>query len=427
MKRILLLAFLLICFILTAADETVTVQGTGLTRDNAIQSALKTAVDQKYGMQMTNRELSHISTSESSVNADGKNSSTFSIADSHKIDVATVSKGRIKSYRIISVEKEQGGSGFVATLEIVFPGKYIVGRVPDKLRRMTLARFRLNASSFSVFGAQIDGSAWEVALNDSLNTYITQSRKFTMLDRDFSQEANAELARLNDVNASPNDAIRLGQKLATDYLIVGAITFNNIPPVKRNPFTGKVVAPGPSVFATIHYRVILAPTGQLKWSDSVQVDARDFIASLSNGSIQDSAEYAAELIGGSIISSILPYEIVGVNPDNTIIIGEGGKTFRQGDLFSVYNLGEDVTDSRTGEVIDAAEIRVGMVRIIRTTEKLSYAVVVEGKLENMQKGSRLRRDEAVYNAVTPNKQQNNIPAPAGTVQTNDNGGVVVPF
>ena len=429
MKKLLFALLLTFGFILSlqAADEKVMVTGVGRTRAEAIRSALNTAVEQKYGMNLSSVAQTTVNSQETFTSANGKESTVHQSSDAMAKDIKTVSKGRITGYSILSEEKVAGTGEYKVYLEVSFPAKYVVGTDPDALRRMVVGHFRISAPKFGVFGVQTDGSAWEYAFSDALNVYMTQTRKFTMLDRDFDAESNKELARLNDPNAAPRDAIRFCQKLATDYLVVGTIAFTDVQPPTTNPYTGKAILPSQTVFATVTYRVILAATGQLKWSDSVQVDGRNFYSSLAGGSVQDSAAYAAQLVGDGIVSCILPYEIVGLNPDNTFIIGEGGKSFDVGEFLSVYNLGQEVTDTRTGKVIDVAEVRVGMVQIVRKTEKLSYAVFVNGSRNLMKRGSRLRRDELARQAMIQ-AASGSAPAPQrGVVKQTSSGGVVVPF
>ena len=427
MKKIFTLILLGITLILAATDKTSVVQGFGMSRNAAVQNALKNAVEQEYGMQFSSKEVSQMVSTETSVSSDGKDSSAIAMADCNKIDIATISKGKIKSYRILSAEKEAGSNNYIVSVEVVFPGKYVVGTNPDNRRRMAVSRFRFNAKTFSVFGMRYSTEKWSAALHDAINTNLTQSRKFTMLDRDFGYEINKELARLNSPDANQDDMIRLGQKLATDYLVVGTINFIDIPALTKNPYTGKVIFPSQAIFAEVNYRVLLAATGQLKWSDTIRIDAMQFYESFYNNSISESAEAVAQQLSSGLLSSILPYEIVSIVKNNLIVIGEGGKAFYNGEILSVFNLGEDVTDSRTGEVIDSIEVRVGMVQIIRTTEKLSYAKIISGNPAEFKVGARLRRDEKSRAFNTVKQTQENENQVQTVIQKTKTGGVVVPF
>ena len=120
------------------------------------------------------------------------------------------------------------------------------------------------------------------------------------------------------------------------------------------------------------------------------------------------------------MNDILPFEVTAIK-SGMLVIGEGGRQLSVGERFTVCALGDEVTDSRTGEVIDVMEIPVATAEIVSVQTKLSYARVIEGDASQVTVGARLRR----------------IPVPAAgpaadipvttTIKSNGQGGVVVPF
>ncbi len=289
-------------------------------------------------------------------------------------------------------------------------------------RRMAVATFRPVRSNYSWRGQVSGTTEWARTLADKLNVCLTQTRKFTMLDRKFDGEVDAELARLSAGNASPADAVRMNQKLGTDYLVVGEIVFNDVQPLAVNPYTGRAMPPASQLFAEITYRVILAPTGQLKWTDVVRIDAAAFAAGDLVSFVSQTTEAAACSISDGMMSNILPFEIVGRTGSGQLVVGEGGKSLKVGECLTVFALGEEVKDSRTGEVLDVLEDAVGTVQIIRVTEKLSYAQAVEGDVAKMVNGSRLRRVPLTAPAATQQPV-----APPTSVKQTTSGGIVAPF
>ena len=287
-------------------------------------------------------------------------------------------------------------------------------------RRMAVSSFRAAAETYTWYGQTAKTVDWCALLADKLNVCLTQTRKFTMLDRKFDADVTAELARLSDVNAAPADVTRLAQRLGTDYLLVGEVRFNNVQPPAVNPYTGRALAPANAIFAEIAYRVLLAPTGQLKWADVVKLDAAAFAARDLAAFVSATTEAAACSISDGLMANILPFEIVGRTSGGQFVIGEGGKSLKVGECFTVFTQGEAVKDTRTGEVLDVIEDAVGTVQIVRVTAKLSYAQLVEGDAAKMVTGARLRRVPLT-------------PAPAAAPQTTSpvkqtaTGGVVLPF
>ena len=327
-------------------------------------------------------------------------------------------KGKILGYDVLSDTFDPVAKKYRVELSVRFPGRYVVGRDPNDLRRMAVANFGVRGQTFKWYGQPVDTVEWSAALGNQLNVVLTQTRKFTMLDRAFDREVNSELARLGAANASPGDAIRLNQKLGTDYLVVGEISFSDVVSPGVNPITGQALPQQPAMFAEVNYRVLLAPTGQLKWADTVRLDASQFAASDVRSFISMTAEAAASAVCDGLMADILPFEVAAIK-SGFLVIGEGGKQLSVGERFTVCALGDEVKDTRTGEVIDVMEIPVATAEISSVQSKLSYAKVIEGDLSQIKVGARLRR----------------IPAPAPvqqipittTIQSNGSGGVVTPF
>jgi len=239
-----------------------------------------------------------------------------------------------------------------------------------------------------------------------------------MVDRAFDREINAELARLGAPNAAPEDAARLNRKLGTDYLMVGMVSFNDVQAPGVNPLTGQPLPRASALFAEINYRVLVAPTGQLKWTDTIRLDAAAFAAGDARSFVSMSAEAAAEAICDDMMANILPFEVVKVVGDR-VVIGEGGKQIAVGERFTVCALGEPVRDTRTGEVIDEVEMPVATVEVTAVMPKLSYAKIVDGDASKVIVGSRLRRAKVA--------EEPQPPAPLTTTIQSNGGGVVAPF
>ncbi len=297
------------------------------------------------------------------------------------------------------------------------------GAPSDLRRRMAVGGFIMKAESISLFGSKIETAPWAEMFSNSLNIQLTQSRKFTMLDRKFTAAVRDELRRLSGENASPADATRLCQQLGTDYLVLGTIMFCDVAPLPMNPYTGQTLPTASSPFLDVAYRVILAPTGQIQWADDIKIAANEIPFTSLAEFFAQSAELAATRVADSITAAILPFEIVKAYPDGRVIIGEGGRSLQQGEVLNAYALGEEVRDTRTGEVIDTLEEPLGMVLVERVTEKLSYGRILEGDPAKITIGTRLRRDPGY---VLENSYGTTPTAPTNVKQT-PAGGIVVPF
>lgn len=425
MKRHILFVFALLATLLLSAqvkDDTLRVTGIAKDYRAAVNEALVSALEQHDGITVDTSELQTMTHDNSSVatrvNGVLDDRAKLEMDDSIKKNMQKWAKGKIAGYTVVSDALENGR--YRVVVDVRFPGRYVVGRDPNALRRMAVSPFRPHRETFSLFGQPVSAASWAAELANQLNVQLTQTRKFTMLDRAFDADVNAELARLGQANSAPQDVVRLNQKLGTDYLVTGEIAFTDVLPPPVNPLTGQVLPRGPALFASVTYRVILAPTGQLKWTDTVRLDAADCPAGDAHSFIGMTAEAAAREICSGMLQNILPFEVAAISRTGQLVIGEGGKRLTPGQRFTVFAIGDEVTDTRTGEVIDVMEEPVGTAEITYVQEKLSYARLIEGDAKMVAVGARLR-------PVPMPKAQPQAPAPVTTIQGNGGTGVVTPF
>ena len=422
MKNLIAILIALVATVLFAEDKVVEASGMGSTYRAAVNEALITALEKTEGVTVSASMRSQMESVEASVSSTDGDSDRVAVNDSITKGLEKVANGKILGYDVVSEDFDPTTKKYTVQLSVRMPGAYVVGLDPSNRRRMAVVPFRVaTGDSISWFGKAESSAAWANALADKMNERLTQTRKFTMVDRKFDSEVNAELARLTRANASKADAERLNQKLGTDYLIVGEVKFSPVVAPGVNPLTGQALPMTSQRFAEVSYRVLLAPTGQLKWTDTVVVDALDYPAGDIQTCVSMTAEAVAAQAMDGIMGNILPLEIVGKTPSGLLLIGEGGKSLDVGERFTVFARGEVATDTRTGEELDEIEDAVGTVEIVRVTSKMSYAKVIEGDAKLMVIGSRLRRPEVVKipEAVTP--------PVTTTIQSNGAGGIVAPF
>lgn len=407
----------------SAGEKAVRATGVAANYRAAVNEALAGALEQEFGVTVSASERQTMTHADSatSTRANGAldDRAKLEMNDAITKDMQKWAKGKISGYTVLNDRIENGK--YRVEVEVRFPGAYAVGLDPANRRRMAVATFRSARAAYSWYGQAGAAADWARMLADKLNVCLTQTRKFTMLDRAHDAEVDAELARLSGANAAAADAARLGQKLGTDYLVVGEIAFNDVAAPAVNPYTGRALPQAGGPFAEITYRVLLAPTGQLKWADSVKIDAGAFAAADLAAFVSATTEAAACAISDGMMSNILPFEVVGRTASGQLVVGEGGKSLKAGEFLTVFALGEEVKDTRTGEVLDAVEEVVGTVQIVRVLAKTSLAQVVEGDAAKMVVGSRLRRVPLVV--------PSDVPAPTMTtpVKKTASGGVVVPF
>lgn len=180
--------------------------------------------------------------------------------------------------------------------------------------RMVVANLRsASGDTFSWCGKNESTAMWASTVVDKLTERFTQTRKFTMIDRKFDAEVKDEIARLSDKNAAKGDVVRLGRRLGTDYMVVGDVKFGAVQAPGVNPLTGQALQTAPQRFAEISYRVIQAPTGEIKWADTVTVDSGDVSAGDLMTFVSASADLAARRIVEGVVANLLQRESAAVD------------------------------------------------------------------------------------------------------------------
>lgn len=145
--------------------------------------------------------------------------------------------------------------------------------------RLVVANFRVATGDSIWWNGKAESSAmWSATLADKLNQRLTQTRAFVMIDRKFDAEIKDEIARLSDKNASTGDVVRLSRRLGTDYMLVGEVRFapEQRPAAVANPVTGQAEATAAQCFAEISYRLVHAPTGEIRAADTERIDYGEF-------------------------------------------------------------------------------------------------------------------------------------------------------
>lgn len=426
MKKTAVFAALLVAALTVVAqtkDDVVRASGVASGYRAAVNEALVSALEQHDGITVSSTERQQMTHADSAVstreNGVLDDATKLEMRDDIFKSMQKWAKGKILGYNVLSDTFDPVTKKYRVELAVRFPGRYVVGRDPNDLRRMAVANFAVRSPTFKWYGQTVDSVEWSAALANQLNVVLTQTRKFTMLDRAYSRDVDAELQRLGAANAAPGDVIRSNQKLATDYIVVGEVVFSDVIAPGVNPITGQTLPQQSAMFAEIHYRVLLAPTTQLKWADTVRLDALSFPAQDVRSFVSKSAEAAAKAVCDGLMADILPFEVAAIK-SGFLVIGEGGKQLSVGERFAVCALGDEVTDTRTGEVIDVVEIPVATAEIVTVQQKLSYAKVIEGDAAQVKVGARLRRIPAAAPA------QQTVPVTT-TIQSNGSGGVVTPF
>ena len=400
MKNIVLVCMVACGFVafaqLQQSNSIKTVHGKGRNSDyrTAVYEALVQAASQVQGVSLQDsRDAFMDSTAQLRKTSSGE-SDVSEIRESLKQSVSAKTKGRVLSYEITEERFDKEMNLWYIELDAKVPGQYVVGLHPDNRRRLIVMPFKSLTGSANIYGQKFtpDPSCEELARR--LNEDLVQTRRFTMLEREFNAETQAELSRLNLENASAGDFGRFQQLLVTDYMVIGTVKLYSTPAAVHNQYTGTTTAPdGP--FVEVGYKVILVPTSQLKWAGTVVIPYSAAGGGTAEAALNAAYMAASQEVCHDIISNIYPPRVT-AKTTFELVLNQGGKTFVPGQVLDVFRMGEAITDVSSGETLGAPEEMIARIRVTRVTPKLSYAVVVEGTpLEHIEVGAVVRRPQAV--------------------------------
>jgi TolB-like protein len=282
--------------------------------------------------------------------------------DASSKDISTKTAGQVKSYEVLKSVKDADGYSVLLSVSIA---KYKAS-IESKRTRVAVVPFRIKKPGGT-------SKAFERAFSQNLISQLTQSNKFAVLDRDYLNEQGVELGRLQAGEVSVDELAKLGNKLGTDFILVG--TVNDVVSRKRTQImksTGKEIAMVDQG-VRLSYRLIEAASGLVKISDGY--DNVETKQGLPSG-IESMAGSAGRVVASNILLNFFPVMVEAMQ-GGYLILGQGGKTLKKGQAFTLVQYGEELFDSYTRESLGRIEKNVGVVEIVEVYSKQSRARVVK--------------------------------------------------
>lgn len=344
-----------------AEPVEVTVVGIGGSRSEAIARGLAEAIQQATGVAIAVDEVMNSAMASAAVTVNGTDSQSVAIAEASQSAIRRTANGIVRSYRVIDTEANEPGH-VVLNLAVAVEKFEAKGLGNDSRRRIAVATFG---------GASGQGRLREM-LRDRVISYLTQARRFAVLDRANTTVYAQEMATI-EAQSPVTERVRAGQVIGADYVVVGTVNQAGVARSDREvELTGERIISASSLIS-IDWQVLEIATRQVKWTGTVHLNAGgDALGSLVNR--------AAARIGDEITQAIYPMRLIDLSDPNALIINQGGNTLHRGERFRAMLLGKQLFDPYTREPLGQTEREVAVVEIDRVDSKLSYARVVSGQL-----------------------------------------------
>lgn len=434
MKKLymLLLVVALVCPKVFSAPKTIVRQtkGQGVTREQAINSALYQAVAQAKGIAVSSGRYNL------GFQSTGMGFDTQDTRKSIEIDSVSVQTdgstrltdiaGWVKSYEVLDEQKIDD-----RTYEVTIKAWVYDYEDPEQTNRLKLAVMPIQTLYDSYgFGNYVpSGVEMSLKLSQQLSAGITGTNKFAVLDREYIDEFAQNRNILISDDSPIEEKARLGQVLGADYMLVGTISNAGLKIKERaSRVIGRPIREY-EVDYVFDYRLIVAPTRQVKLADTVNIaleedqvkvlvkkwepedlDYREMVDNLT-------ARVAKQVID-SIIDKLYPIRIASKNIVGQLVINQGGKRISKDSVLDVFVQGEEIIDVDTKESLGRTESQIATIRIEKVTPTMSYARVVKGDIDKISVGliCRLRKVEF----EVPERAKSNI-------RRTPQGGVKLPF
>jgi len=212
------------------------------------------------------------------------------------------------------------------------------------------------------------------SVSASLEAYLTQTRKFAMIDRRYTDKSNRELAGVNSRNAPIEETVKIGVRVGADYIVFAALKDFAPQQQQQQRVTGRVVSRS-VVPVAIDVRVIDIATGQIKFAQTYNNPGR-LPSSVSL------AQYATDIgsdIGQVIATAIYPIAVLS-GSDAEVTLNQGGDTVQVGRVYRLVTLGQNLVDPYTRESLGQEEREVARAEVTSVTDRTATARLVAGRL-----------------------------------------------
>lgn len=388
---------------------TVEAEGIGPTASVAALRALDQAIAQVNGRRVSSSI--NAASAGMSIDVEGLGSTQVG-GDAFLEQVVSGSDGAVKSFRVLSQEEVERvdaeyafngeattGGWFGDSIRVSETEKHLsrywkvrvsadvakfVGPKDDGRPKLVVAAPRTGSSRYAVGDTQVDSSAVASEIRARLSDALTQTERFQVLDREFGSELQDEVDFINSGNARTEEVARLGQRLATDLILVPTIERFAYPKSSRTLRLSGRELTSYSGGGRVSLKLINATTGEVVLSESFE-HALPKTGPSTLPRVVDGPGMAGAMMDSlsdrmirSVVNEIFPISVIALT-GNQVVLSQGGKSVAKGERYDAVMLGEALTDPQTGRSLGRNELPCCTIRIDRVADQTSYGTI-EGDL-----------------------------------------------
>ncbi|WP_345796925.1 hypothetical protein [Castellaniella sp. MT123] len=346
------------------AEATVTADGQGVSRDEAIQSALVNAASQVFGVRLAAQSVVQGVSVDSSVDHEDHSVLVSALNKNIQQTLNTPRNAPILGYDV-NQASETPGNGWEATVT---------------MRYAKFERLGADSNRRSVVVVS-NNKQYRSLLVQTVGESLVGSRRFDVLNRENDALFQNEKAFIAGGDAAGAEIARLSQASGADYLIVAQLQSLGVSNNQRETIamTGEVLVKS-AASGALQLQVIEFASRKVKWSGSQKFGGvYSGATSVGAGTLGKLISGAADTLIDRMVAAIYPVRVVKVTGDTAIINrGEGGVAV--GEVYSVFQIGKDLVDPQSGESLGSMETEVGLGRITGVKPKFAFLKMASGTL-----------------------------------------------
>ena len=279
-----------------------------------------------------------------------KNPDKVEYSQNYLKEIIEETKGGIKSYEIIKKDTDKNGWHNVKLkAEVAFFD------LPKEAMRVRMAIF-----PFKLYDVEGDKSRFNRLIDQNINDYFVQTKKFTMLDRTYIEEVAKEQNTILDGKTPAVEMAKIGNEISADFILVGSVENFNITEKVKKILSSDMEIKKKEASIYMSYRLLDVATKQISYSNTIE-----YKLTLTENSKKPDIEIiskTSKILGEEILFSIYPVLVEKI-VNGEIYLGQGGNQFQKSDQYELFEKGEKIIDSYTNEVIGNVETSLGLIEI----------------------------------------------------------------
>ena len=364
---------------------SVETEGRGVSLKEALDQALTEAIGRVNGKSIESSTL--LKTSEKF--EERNENSDYYVSKEYQDTITSKTKGQVKEYSVLSKNQENDSKTWVVKVKATI-ARYKVSKSAQR-KRIAVLPLQARGDCCKTMGSDANPKFAAEELSRGLSNALVQSRKFTVLDRDYINERSSEKNVLNSGEVPPEELAKLGQELFSDYIMVGTITTAKATEVTKTMRTNNMTFQELNGIVQFSYRIIDVPTSQIKFSSNASIAISNNELKNEGLSNQNSPaeilygllNIGAKRIGENVLNAIFPILVESIK-GKYLVLGQGGETVKKGQRMQLILRGEKIKDSYTKESLGRTEEVIGEIEITGVTAKQSYAKVISSTKDGLE-------------------------------------------